>query len=108
MGERSGEQPGLEQVGGYLRQWRAEHPRASLTEIEGELDRQLRRIRAEVVAETAVAGARDLGVCPTCGGSLRRRGDRTRTLITDGDAAITLQRPYASCPVCTNGLFPPG
>jgi hypothetical protein len=39
---------------------------------------------------------------------LVRRGTRTRRLRTDGDQPLHLNRPYATCPVCGRGLFPPG
>lgn len=107
MGDSDGERPRLEQVGTFMRAWRAAHPRATLSEIEDELDRQLRRIRAEMLTETATSGAAEQGVCLSCGATLTCRGERTRTLVTDGHAAITLQRPYASCPACSKRAFPP-
>ena len=74
--------------------WR--HPRATLTAIEQELDRQWRRVRADLVASLALAGAGEPGACPRCCGPLTRRGQRARTLRTDGDEPIVLQRAYNS------------
>ena len=108
MGDSDGDRPRLEQVGAFIRQWHQAHPQATLTEMEVEVDRQLRRIRAEVLTETAPTTSDDLGSCPACGVTLTRRGARERTLVTAGDESITLHRPYAWCPACGSGLFPPG
>jgi hypothetical protein len=100
-----------------LRDWRALHPRATLAEIEAELDRQLGRLRAQMLADLALASAAaDLAtstpgerpVCPDCGGALRDEGGRERTLLTLGDEAVTLRRDYATCAACDRRLFPPG
>jgi predicted RNA-binding Zn-ribbon protein involved in translation (DUF1610 family) len=108
MGDADGDRPGLEQLGAFMQQWRQQHPQATLTEIEAELDRQMRRIRAEVLVTTAIATSDDVGVCPQCGMALVRRGEHERTLLTDGDEPLTLARVYATCPACGTGLFPPG
>lgn len=109
MRDTDGDRPGLEQLGAVMRDWRQQHPQATLMEIEAELDRQMRRIRAEVLAETATARHDDdVGMCPTCGVALVRRGKRTRTLRTEGDEPLSLFRTYATCPACGSGLFPPG
>jgi len=99
--------PELAETASRMRQWRAEHPQATLTEIEREVDRQLDAVRADLVREMAVMGAA-VDVCPDCGAPLVQRGTRERTLITDGDESLCLQRAYASCPACGSGLFPPG
>ncbi|MDQ3549418.1 MAG: hypothetical protein M3439_11445 [Chloroflexota bacterium] len=98
---------GRREIASSMRHWRAEHPQATLTEIEREVDRQLDAVRADLVREMAVTGAA-FDVCPDCGAPLVQRGTRERTLITDGDEPLRLQRVYASCPACGNGLFPPG
>lgn len=97
----------LDELGEVLRQWRQAHPEATLTEIERELDRQWHARRVALLAEVAQTGSDGLGVCPTCGTALVRRGAHDRTLRSDGDQVTTLHRPYAWCPVCQAGLFPP-
>jgi YgiT-type zinc finger domain-containing protein len=104
-------QPDLVDLGDIrarMRGWQAAHPRATLSEIEQELDRQFAAVRARMLAEVATSVAQDLGPCPDCGGRLVRRGERERTLTTTGDEALVLQRPYATCSRCGRGLFPPG
>ena len=98
----------LAMVRDQMQAWRACHPRATLTEIEQELDRLLHAARASILTEVATSTGADLGTCPDCGGPLVRRGTRTRTLTTTGDAALTLRRPYTTCLACGAGLFPPG
>jgi predicted RNA-binding Zn-ribbon protein involved in translation (DUF1610 family) len=90
-----------------LHRWRRAHPAATLTEIEHALDARLNTARAGLLAEVAgdVPDAEER--CPGCGERLVRRGDRTRTLRTHGDAPVPLTRPYLSCPACGAGLFPP-
>ncbi len=100
--------PNLSEIRERMRVWQAEHPRATLTEIEHELDRQFHAVRARLLAEVATSASDDLGSCPDCGGPLVRRGERERTLTTTGGEALTLQRPYGTCSRCGRGLFPPG
>ena len=90
-----------------VRTWRRAHPTATLTEIERELDVRLAAARAALLAEVAADAPEDEPRCPACGGPLVRRGDRTRTLRTTGDAPVPLTRPYLTCPACGTGLFPP-
>jgi DNA-directed RNA polymerase subunit RPC12/RpoP len=97
-----------------LREWRAAHPRATLTEIEAELDRRWAALRGQMLADLALASpatevaAAGAGACPHCGGALRDEGARERTLVTAGQAPVTLRRDYATCTRCGYRLFPPG
>jgi YgiT-type zinc finger domain-containing protein len=90
-----------------VRTWRRAHPSATLTEIERELDARLAAARAELLAEVAADAPNDDPRCPDCGGPLVRRGARTRTLRTTGDASLALTRSYLQCPACGAGVFPP-
>lgn len=103
-----GETGALAQVQTHMLAWRQAHPRATLTEIERELDRQLHVARAALLTEIVTSTDDDLGQCPDCGGRLRRRGMRERTLLTSGDVPVTFSRAYVTCSVCGRGLFPPG
>ena len=97
-----------------LREWRALHPRATLTELEAELDRRWAALRGQMLADLALASdaaAVTTGpppACPECGGVLRGEGPRERTLVTAGQAPVTLRRDYATCTRCGHRLFPPG
>jgi hypothetical protein len=90
-----------------VRAWRHAHPHASLTEIERELDARLAAARAALLGEVAADAPTDDPRCPDCGGPLVRRGGRTRTLRTTGDAPVALTRSYLSCPACGAGVSPP-
>lgn len=99
-----------------LREWRALHPRATLREIEEELDRRLGRVRAQMLADLALASRAaevsdgetgERARCGQCGGALVSGGKRQRTLQTVNDQAVTLEREYASCPACGSRFFPP-
>ncbi len=99
-----------------MKEWRLQHPRATLSEIEAALDERLSRLRARMLADAALASAAtDWGAasptvprCPECGKPLRARGRHPRQLQTQGGHDLTLQRAYGVCPNCQAGFFPPG
>jgi hypothetical protein len=90
-----------------LRAWRRAHPEATLAEIKHALDARLSAARAELLAEVAGDVPDDEARWPTCGARLVRRGTRTRTLRTQGDAPLALTRSYRWCPACAAGVSPP-
>lgn len=99
-----------------MREWRLAHPKASLREIETELDTRLSHLRArllEDLAHTSAAAswaqtpASEQPLCPDCQYPLDDRGAKTRSLQTHGGQELQLQRRYAVCPACGAGLFPP-
>ena len=89
-----------------LHTWRRARPDATWTEIEQEVDRQLDHLRAQLLGEVVTDTDRAT-TCPTCGQPLQSRGNRVRTLVTDGGEPVTLTRSYQTCPGCGTGLFPP-
>lgn len=110
-------QPMSQEVMHTMKEWRREHPRATLGEIETTLDVQLARLRAHMLQDTALTSpSADLPrmreterpQCPACGVQLEAQGTQTRTLVTEHDQTIELARSYATCPQCGAGLFPPG
>ncbi len=99
-----------------MREWRAQHPKATLREMETELDARLNRMRARMLEDMALASAAadwadtpesEHPTCPDCGQPLHLRGSDTRTLQTHGGHELTLQRRYGTCPACDAGFFPP-
>src|SRR5688572_1047591 len=106
-----------ESVWSGLTDWRAAHPRATLSEIEAALDERLDRLRARLLADLALASAaadvREASAeerprCERCGVMLQSRGESERTLLTQGGAQVPLRRIYLACPQCGDGSFPPG
>jgi hypothetical protein len=98
-----------------FRAWRDQHPTATLTEIENDLDRRLHRMRARLLEDAAVrsaaagvAATAARPVCPDCGTPMQADGREVRRLTTTGDEVLTLTRAHARCPACGAGLFPPG
>jgi ribosomal protein S27AE len=100
-----------------MAEWRVQHPRATLLEIEQEVDRRLARLRARMLQDVAVRSARadlsDAPVeerphCPQCGVALEARGKKVRRLTTTHNQVVALVRSYAVCPRCGRGVFPPG
>jgi len=99
--------------------WRAQHPRASLSEIEQEVDARLAQMRARMLERVAQQSAattwrlkatsqEEVPRCLQCGTPLEPHGRRTRRLRTSGGHEVQLQREYGVCPQCGQGLFPPG
>ena len=99
-----------------MREWRIQHPKATLREIETELDARLARTRARMLEDLALqstavtwqdAARLHTPTCPQCGTRLDERGTHSRTLLTHGGQELTLERSYGVCPSCGSGLFPP-
>ncbi len=99
-----------------MREWRLQHPKATLREIETALDARLHRLRARMLEDLALqravsawqdspAGQQPTG--PDCGTLLQDRGTQPRTLQTHGGQDVTLERSYGVCPACGAGVFPP-
>lgn len=100
-----------------LKEWRVQHPQATLQEIEAAVDERLAQFRARMLQDMALASqAADLSqasvqerpVCPTCGGPVEPRGPHERHLTTHQGQTLTLKRSYAVCPTCQVGFFPLG
>jgi hypothetical protein len=99
-----------------IREWRLQHPKATLREIELALDERLAPLRARMLQDVALQSLATEGnnpasaerpVCALCGTPLVLRGKRARHLKTFGGQQLTLERSYAICPTCKKGLFPP-
>ena len=99
---------------GELGDWRTAHPRATLREIEQEVDARLATARARLLEAAAVGGPvgdpalSEPTRCPACGAVMAVEGERTRRLRTTHEQEIALTRRYARCPACGAGVFPPG
>ena len=91
-----------------LQQWRRDHPRATLREIEEAVDRSMARLRTTLIAQVAHQEQDTTRpACASCGGPMQRVGTRERTVLTAQDEALTLRGPGYRCPACGAGLFPP-
>jgi RNase P subunit RPR2 len=106
-----------EEVISGMAEWRVQQPRATLREIEQEVDRRLAGMRARLVEDAVqrsrqvdltVLPAAERPICPDCGTVLEARGKQTRRVTTRQDREIRLERSYAVCPRCGGGRFPPG
>ena len=100
-----------------MKEWRLQHPKATLREIETALDERLGKMRARMLEDVALASAAadvsqtseaERPRCPTCGAVLAARGQPIRELTTHFDQTLRLKRSYTVCPACGTGLFPPG
>jgi hypothetical protein len=100
-----------------LQEWRKQHPKATLLEMEQILDAHLGPLRAHLAAELAQASAsQDWPEKPraeqphsgVCGTVLQARGRQKRRLHTTGGAIMEIERTSGACPTGGQGLFPPG
>jgi hypothetical protein len=105
-----------EEITSNMREWRNQHPKATLREIETELDARLAGARARMLEDLALASTAatwqeaarlQSPTCPECGTPLDERGTHPRSLLTPGGQELTLERSYGVCPNCGGGLFPP-
>jgi hypothetical protein len=106
-----------EEVLSRMKEWRLQHRKATLHEIEQALDERLAKMRVRMLQDAALASAAaDLNaaqgaerpVCPTCGMRLEGRGSEIRRLTTQHNQTLELVRSYGVCPSCGAGFFPPG
>lgn len=97
-----------------MSEWRERHPRATLREIEVEIDKRLSEMRARMIADTVMSSPSatwetgEAAVCPRCGAELKKKGKKKRKLETQGGREIELEREYGVCLKCGQGIFPPG
>jgi YgiT-type zinc finger domain-containing protein len=99
-----------------MAEWRAQHPKATLDQIETALDERLGGLRARMLQDAALASeATDLREtptaerprCPQCGTPLTHQSWEKRDLLTHHGHTVTLKRSYAVCPTCGEAFFPP-
>lgn len=99
-------------IGDELKRWEAEHPKATMREIELRVEQAMAQLGVQVMAGLAMgreANARaDKVCCPKCGGPTIRRGHRPRQLKGAHDESVVLTRQYVTCPQCGHGFFPSG
>lgn len=106
-------QQGSQQGYARLAQWREAHPEATLQEIEAQMDRELDRLRAEILQDLANeptgAGSQEEAEvrCPQCQHQMQAKGHKERRLQTRGGHEVVLRREYCSCPQCGYSFFPP-
>jgi hypothetical protein len=100
-----------------INEWRLQHPKATLEEIEAAVDERLARFRARMLPDVALASqaadlrqstAQERPVWHTCGGAVEPRGRRERHLTTHQGHTLTRPRSDAVCSTCQVGFFPPG
>jgi YgiT-type zinc finger domain-containing protein len=96
--------------------WREQHRRATFQEIESAIDNSLAQLRARMLEDAALVSAvtdlrampeGDRPKCPVCGTPVKHHKRDKRTLLTQYNKTVTLERSYAICPHCGEAFFPP-
>ena len=99
-----------------MRNWRREHPKATMREIELATEQCLARLSARMV--TDIAAASDAAFfsdrppearprCPKCRTPVQPYGRKDRHLRAHGGQRVPLSREHGVCPQCGEALFPP-
>ena len=98
-------------------EWRGKHPRASFTDIENTVDKQLAKVRAAMIQDLALESelrdikqlkAAERPKCPGCGKPLAANGQQSRQLLTTHEQVVKLERSKGYCRRCRVSFFPPG
>ena len=95
--------------------WEENAGKPNMTAIENEvlaLRQRLGLVMAQSVvdeqaARSSVESATEAPCCPICGAVLVNKGRRKKSTVTRVGEVET-DRPYAYCPHCKRGVFPPG
>ena len=96
-----------------MKEWRQQHPTATLREIEEAMDERLAKLRAGMLEDLihmspqADWSQQSRPRCEQCREELVKRGQSSRQLQTTGGEQVRLERTYGTCPKCGQGLFPP-
>lgn len=105
----------FEKANHSMEQWRGEHKKATLTEIENTVDKELARVRAKMIQDLALTSeTADLTkvppesrpLCPICGEPLTANGQQERTLMTDHEQPVILTRSKGYCSQCNESFSP--
>ncbi len=107
----------FQQASDKINEWRGEHPRASFTEIENTVDKQLAQVRVAMIQDLALESemtdikrlsAKNRPKCPGCGRPLAANGKQSRQLISNHEQSVKLERSKGYCRHCRVSFFPPG
>lgn len=95
-----------------MREWAAQHSRATLAEIERETMKRMAQLQARIMEDVARALGTEVEegeamTCPECGAKAHSRGEEEKRLQAQGGQEVVLRRGYAVCPKCGSGFFPP-
>jgi NADH pyrophosphatase NudC (nudix superfamily) len=112
----AGWRPLSEEIMAGIEEWRVQHLKATLQDIEAAVDVHLAELRVRMLEDVALASeATDVSqrsrsarpVCPHCGTVVEPRGSRQRQVTTHRAKTLRLTRSYVVCPTCQLGFFPP-
>jgi RNase P subunit RPR2 len=107
----------FEEASENLNEWRKQKPKATFTEIENSVDKQLAQVRTEMIKELAMESeltdfkqlkGKERPKCPGCGKPLAANGKQKRRLRTTQGEEVELERRKGYCRDCRASFFPPG
>jgi tRNA(Ile2) C34 agmatinyltransferase TiaS len=88
---------------------RGEKESLMLGDIEGLVRTAGQRLMERLTQRLVEAEAEEKGacLCPECGQKMKYKGQKGRHVATE-TGEVWLERGYYHCPICRQGLFPPG
>lgn len=104
------------EASGEVSQWRKKHPKATFCDIENHVDKELAKVRADMIAdlikESEMQDFKGLSKekrpkCPVCGQLLASNGRQRRELVTSHEQVIEVERSKGYCQRCRVSYFPP-
>ncbi len=98
-----------------MKEWSAQHPKATFAEIERETMKRMAQLQARIMEDVVrtieakqAQGQPEEQHCPECGGETQPRGEQERRIQVQGGQEVLLKRAYLVCTKCGAGFFPPG
>jgi uncharacterized protein with PIN domain len=110
MDEKEWQAQSMEIMSG-MKEWRGQHPKATMREIEMETMERMAKLQARMIQDIAMTTeeeGEERVICLWCGAEVTYKGKRERILETREGQEIRLERKYVLCPECGQGFFPPG
>ena len=99
-----------------MKEWRLQHPKATLRQIEAALDERLGKMRARMLQDAALASAAadikaaqaaERPVCRACGACVEGRWTAERQLITQHNQVLKLSAELRGLSDLRGGPFSP-
>ena len=107
----------FEEASEEVSSWRKKRPKATFTEIENRVDKELAKVRVAMIEELAMESEltdfkqlkrEERPRCPGCGKPLAANGKQKRRLMTTHGQEVELERRKGYCRACRASFFPPG
>ena len=92
-----------------IEQWKKNHPKATMYEIEQAVEQELDKLRQGLIEQLATEKKEEVAEtkCPECGAKMMKNGTKKRRLKGKGNQEVELEREQLKCQKCGLTFFPP-